>query len=255
MNSFQQVLTADSYSRQIEMNFGGCDRWKRVRVGTLLSLAADAAGFDYDARGLPHEKLLELGEAFLLSRAAIRIHDCPHFRDVLEVKTWENGIHGAHMQRVYEFRDLTGRFRVSIKSDWILIDVHNRRILRPTEFKAKPISSCSQSIDCPETKKILPPRKNIQELGTRQIRWSDLDGNGHLYSGNYGNIFWDYLPENLQDRIPREFFINYHKEISLGQVLTLTGALEESEQPENFEDYRMAGTGPEGTCFTALARF
>ncbi|MFR3922616.1 MAG: hypothetical protein ACLTYN_12335 [Dysosmobacter welbionis] len=47
--------------------------------------------------------------------------------------------------------------------------------------------------------------------------WSDLDGNGHVYSGNYGDFVWDYLPADLQEKVPREFFINYSKEATLGQ--------------------------------------
>ena len=78
--------------------------------------------------------------------------------------------------------------------------------------------------------------------------WSDLDGNGHVYSGNYGDIVWDALPADLQDRAPREFFINYSKEATLGEELRLLGVREQ-------DAYYMEGVGPQGTCFTALCRF
>lgn len=60
--------------------FGIADRNKRVRVAALLSKAAAFAGYDYDARGLTHETLYAMREAFLLSRLALRIHDCPRRR-------------------------------------------------------------------------------------------------------------------------------------------------------------------------------
>ena len=75
--------------------------------------------------------------------------------------------------------------------------------------------------------------------------WSDLDGNGHLYSGRYGDIIWDYLPEDLQDLEVKEFYINYSKEATLGQELRIRGVREENT-------YRMEGAGPNATCFTAL---
>ena len=59
------------------------------------------------------------------------------------------------------------------------------------------------------------------ELGQRTVRWSDLDGNGHLYSANYGDIIWDYLPCDLQERTPREFYINYNHEATFGETLRL----------------------------------
>lgn len=248
MRDFKQVLMENGYSRQEELVFWDCDRNKRVRVAALLSKAAAFAGYDYDARGLTHETLYAMREAFLLSRLALRIHDCPRAGEVLTITTWENGARGAHVQRVYEMEDQEGRLRVSIKSDWILIDPVTRKILRPSAFTAKPIGTCPKEIDCPEPHKIALPREGTEDLGTRIVRWSDLDGNGHLYSGNYGDIVWDALPEDLRDQVPREFQINYSKEATLGEELRLVGVREG-------ETYRVEGLGPEAPCFTALCVF
>ena len=248
MEDFKQSLTENSYTRQEELVFWDCDREKRMRVAAILSKMAAFAGYDYDARGLTHEMLYDRREVFLLSRIAVRIHDCPHARDVLTITTWENGAKAAHMQRVFEMADQTGRLCVSAKSDWILVDPITRKILRPSSFTAKPLTTCDKVIDCPEPKKIVLPREGLEDLGTRRVVWSDLDGNGHLYSGNYGDIVWDYLPGDLQERSPREFYINYSKEATLGQELRLEGFREG-------ETYRMEGLGPDGTCFTALCVF
>ena len=248
MEDFKQSLTENSYTRQEELVFWDCDREKRMRVAAILSKMAAFAGYDYDARGLTHEMLYDRREVFLLSRIAVRIHDCPRARDVLTITTWENGAKGAHMQRVYEMRDQTGRLRVSIKSDWILVDPITRKILRPSSFTAKPLTTCDKVIDCPEPKKIVLPHEGLEDLGIRRVRWSDLDGNGHLYSGNYGDIVWDALPADLQTQVPKEFYINYSKEATLGEELRLEGLREA-------DTYRMEGLGPEGTCFTAMCVF
>ena len=55
------------------------------------------------------------------------------------------------------------------------------------------------------------------------MSWSDLDGNGHLFSGNYGDIVWDYLPPDLREREVSVFQINYQKEAGLGEELALSG--------------------------------
>ena len=80
------------------------------------------------------------------------------------------------------------------------------------------------------------------------MRWSDLDGNGHLFSGNYGDFIWDALPEDLQVQYPREFQINYSREAVLGDVLRLEGCRGE-------EGYLVEGLGPRGSCFAALCVF
>lgn len=249
MDCFRQTLTENSYSRQEEMNFAGCDCFQRVRVGTLLSLAAAVAGYDYDARGLDHDKLWAMREVFLLSRIAMKIQDCPKVRDVLDVTTWEDGTKGAHMQRVYELRDQAGALRCAIRSDWVLVDPETRRILRPESFTAKPLTTCPVEIDCPPTRKVALPRAGLEELGSRRICWSDLDGNGHLYSGNYGDIVWDFLPPDLRERTPAAFYINYSREATLDQELRLLGIRDGADA------YLMEGVGPSGICFTCRCEF
>ena len=248
MEDFHQKLEENGYFRQEEFIFADCDRNMRARVSSLLSRAAAYAGYDYDARGLTHEKLYEMREVFLLSRMAVRIHDCPRYREVMDITTRENGVKGAHMQRVFEMADQTGRLCVSVKSEWILVDPETRHIMRPETFTAKKLGVCDKPIDCPEPKKVLLPKEGREDRGSRMIRWSDLDGNGHVYSGNYGDIVWDALPEDLQERVPTEFYINYSKEATLGQELRLWGF-------RDGQEYRMEGIAPQGTCFTALCVF
>lgn len=248
MQDFKQRLLENGYFRQEELVFADCDRNKRARVATLLSKVGAYAGYDYDARGLTHEKLYAMREVFLLSRMAVRIHRCPMAQEVLDISTWENGVKGAHMQRVYELADQTGAVCVSIRSEWILVDPETRHIMRPETFTAKKLGVCDKPIDCPEPKKVLLPKEGREDRGSRMIRWSDLDGNGHVYSGNYGDIVWDALPEDLQERVPTEFYINYSKEATLGQELRLWGF-------RDGQEYRMEGIGPQGTCFTALCVF
>lgn len=248
MNSFKQELWEDGYFRQEELVFADCDCRQRARVSTLLSKAAAYAGYDYDARGLTHEKLYAMREVFLLSRIALRIHRCPMAQEVLDISTWENGVRGAHMQRVYEMVDQKGQLCVSVKSDWILVDPETRRIMRPETFTAKELTVCTKTIDCPDPRRIVLPKTGLEEWGTRRVVWSDLDGNGHLYSGRYGDIAWDALPPDLQDRVPREFYINYSHEATLGQELRLMGIQET-------DGFRMEGLGPQGTCFTCEGVF
>ena len=247
MSDLREVLQENSYLRQKQLIFADCDRYQRARVSTLLSIAAAVAGADYDARGLTYEKLYEMREVFLLSRIALRIHRCPRALQVVDVTTWEDGVKAAHMQRVYEITDREGLL-VSIRSDWILVDPQTRRIMRPGTFTAKKLGTCPKVIDAPEPRKILLPREGVEDLGTRKVVWSDLDGNGHVYSGNYGDFVWDYLPADLQEKVPREFFINYSTEATLGQELRMVGCRKGGE-------YLMEGLGPEGVCFSAQCVF
>ncbi|MBQ9492893.1 MAG: acyl carrier protein [Oscillibacter sp.] len=249
MRQFEEHLYEVGYSRQRELNFLDCDRNKQVRIGALLSILSIWGGYDYDARGLTHEKLTELRQVFLLSRAVIKLHRRPVNGEVLRVDTWEDGFRGPHFRRVYEMYDRNGTLCVSAKSDWLLVDPVLRKIARPSSFTARTVpASCGREIDCPEPKKIRPPSAAPEELGSRPVYWSDLDGNGHLFSGNYGDIVWDFLPADLQARPVEMFAINYSREVTLGERVRLTG-----RRTDNL--YFMEGHGPAELCFTAECVF
>ena len=244
LQPFAQHLYENGYSRQEELTFRDCDRNKKMRVAAILGKMAVFGGFDYDARGLTHEKLLEMRHVFLLARASFRVHRCPVDRQRLTIRTWEDTVRGVHMRRVYEMRSEADDLLISAKSDWVLVDPVTRKLLRPSAFTARTPGKCPKEIDCPDPKKIRPLPESAEELGTRRVVWSDLDGNGHLFSGNYGDVIWDFLPESLQGAEVETFAIQYSKEASLGDTLYLRGLREG-------DTYRMEGDGPEGLCFAA----
>lgn len=248
MQDFKQILTDDMYSRQEELTFWDCDCHMRLRVAAILSKIGAFGGYHYDAMGFSRQRLIDSGFVFLLSRTALNIHHIPHAADVLTINTWENGARGAQVQRVFQMLDQTGRLCISAKSDWVLADPHTHRMLRPSAFTLRPLGKCPREIDCPEPKKIVLPREGLEELGKRKVVWSDLDGNDHLFSGNYGDIVWDYLPEDLQHRVPAAFSINYSREAKFGDTLRLYGAREEN-------GYLMEAVGNDGVCFTAHCEF
>ena len=248
MQAFKQMLTDDMYSRQEELTFWDCDREMRVRPAAILSKIGAFGGYHYDALGFPREMLIEKGFVFLLSRTAVKFHRLPLSGEVLTVNTWENGAKGAQVQRVFEMLDETGKLCISAKSDWILADPNTHKMLRPSAFTLRELGTCPKAIDCPEPKKIVLPKEGLEDLGERKVVWSDLDGNGHLFSGNYGDIVWDYLPADLQILPCAEFAINYSREAKFADVLTIRGIRTE-------EGYLMEGLGTEGVCFTAKCVF
>ena len=248
MQDFKQILTDDMYSRQEELTFWDCDCHMRVRIAAILSKIGAFGGYHYDALGFSRQRLIDSGFVFLLSRTALKVHHIPHAADVLTINTWENGAKGAQVQRVFEMLDQTGRLCISAKSDWVLADPNTHRMLRPSAFTLRPLGKCPKEIDCPEPKKIVLPKEGLEDLGERKVVWSDLDGNGHLFSGNYGDIVWDYLPADLQHCVPAAFSINYSREAKFGDTLHLYGAREE-------HGYLMEAMGNEGVCFTAHCEF
>lgn len=247
MNERKQWLEEDRYFRQEELTFRDCDAAGRIRPAAILSMMATVAGQDYTARGLPYEKLFAIRQVFLLSRIAFRLHSYPGPGETVTLSTWEDGVKAVHMRRNYEFLREDGSPFVSGRSEWILVDPVSRRILRPSQFTGKPLTSSDRPLDAPECRKVVLP-KEAERLAVRRVMFSDLDHNGHLFSGNYGDVVWDQLPEELQTAALREFQINYSKEATLGEELTLLGRRDGNE-------YEMEGLCGTERCFSCQCLF
>lgn len=247
MNERKQWLEGERYFRQEELTFWDCDAAGRVRPAAILSMMASVAGQDYTARGLPYEKLFSIRQVFLLSKLAFRLHSYPISGETVTLSTWEDGVKAAHMRRSYEFLREDGSPFVSGKSEWILVDPVSRKILRPSQFTGKPLASGGRPVDAPECRKIILPRE-AEKLAVRRVMFSDLDHNGHLFSGNYGDVVWDYLPAELQTATLREFQINYSREATLGEELTLLGHREAGR-------YEMEGLCGTERCFSCQCLF
>lgn len=248
MEELRQALMGDCFFRQEELTFRDCDARGRARPGTLLSLLAITAGHDFDARDLNYLRLYELRQVFLLSRIALCIHRHPIAGEVLTITTWENGAKAAHVRRGYEMEDTAGRSCVSARSEWIIVDPDSRRILRPAQFTAERIHCCTRQIDCPECRKILLPEDGLTELGEHTVAYSDLDYNGHVFSGRYGDILWDALPPELQEAELGELQINYSREATLGEKLRIAAVRQ--------GDTLLAGGACGGEhCFTCACTF
>ena len=223
LNERRQWREDDRFFRQEELTFRECDVHGRARTSTLLSFLANGGAQDFEARGFTYEYLYGLRQVFLLSRIAFRVHRCPVAGETVTISTWENGVRGAHMCRDYELLSEDGAPCVSGKSEWILVDPLDRRILRPSAFTGKDLTASGRSADCPACRKIFLPKEGVEALGEHPVAFSELDHNGHVYSGSYGDIIWDALPTDLQDADLREFQINYSKEATRGETLTLLG--------------------------------
>lgn len=235
------------YIRQEELTFADSDCQGRLRPSTLLSLCVSAASFHFENRGIAYGYLRrEYHGVMLLSRIVLRVHRYPRLGKLYNVRTWMEGIHGVRFSRNFEISSQDTLW-VSGRSEWIFVNPDSRKILRPEVLSGVHAECSLRAVDCPACRKLSMP-DGLTKLGSRTIGWSDLDCNGHLFSGNYGDIIWDYLPPELQNRTLSELHLNYLREATLGQTLDLKGV-------RNDNVYWMEAREPHGVCFMAECTF
>lgn len=232
------------------LHFYDCDCFERAKLSTILKYIADIAGVDYTQKGFGHQYLWDRGMVFLLSRTCLQIERMPRAYETVTVSTWEQGKKGSQFLRHFEIFDEQGALLVSAATAWLLVDPQSRRILRPEVFTGFMPKLPDKLPDCELPGKLRMPEGGA-EVGRRVIRFSDLDGNGHVYNSVYGDIAYDFLPAEYQSRPLRGFKINYQTEAVLGEELVLYLAHAPEEDSLYLEGRNAAG----GNCFVCKLEF
>lgn len=236
------------FYRENTLHFYDCDCYKRAKLSTILKYIADIAGEDYTLKGFGHQKLWDDGMVFLLSRTNLKINRMPGVYETVTVSTWERGKKGSQFLRDFELFDQEGGMIACASTAWLLVNPTSRKILRPETFGGFMPKRADKFPDCETAGKLrMPDRK--EDVGERTIRYSDLDGNGHVYNSVYGDIACDFLPKELIEREMKGFQINYQSEAVLDETVTIAYASDPDGEGAYIEGRNAAG----GNCF--LCRF
>lgn len=214
------------FEQQVEIRFCDCDPYKRAKLSTINKLMADIAGVAFASRGMNHQYLWDHGFVFLLSKVSLSIERMPIADERVRLLTWEREVQRAVYLRDFEIRTMDHTLLCSATSSWILVNPHTRQILRPSEFTGV-LYPMPDRLAAAEPCKKLRLTDGI-DAGTRLVRYSDLDGNGHVYNAVYSDIAVDVLPEELRKKQLQTFQINFNHEAKLQDEIQLLLAVEGS---------------------------
>lgn len=202
--------------------FGDCDNRKRAGLYAVMKLFSELAGEDYERRGLGYDSLAERGWAFLLSRARLRFFRWPMHTEQVFVRSWERGVRGPYFFRDCELLSKDGELLIAGSSQWFLVDIASRDIVRPALLEQDEAFRSLRQADCPDPLR-LKKLDGLSVLGQRPVYYSDLDANGHVNNAVYSRIAMDFLPEALRGRELKDYSISFFTETGPGQTLTLSG--------------------------------
>ena len=212
------------FNRKFIFRFGDCDKTKNASLYSIMKLVSELAGEDYERRGLGFERLSKHGQVLLLSRIRFKFERMPRHTEEIVASTWERFDKGPYFFRDYELKTHDGEVLVSGSSQWMLVDIISRAVLRPSSLVEGGRQTELRKSDCPDCEK-LKKADDLTFLGVRQVYYSDLDANNHLNNAVYGKIAVDFLPEEIRQKEIKGFSINYFSEVKQGELLEISGGI------------------------------
>lgn len=209
----------DGYFCEVRrLMFSDCDYTKNIKLSSILRFTAEIAGADLYERGISHQHLWDNNMVFLLSRIAVNIDKFPRDKETIEIATWENNQRGATFNRGFKIRDKDGNVNIDAMSAWVLVNPQTRHILRPSAYPYK-FNYKKRDVKAKIRGKL--PMDGAQIAGGREIFYSDIDANGHVYNAVYADIACDFAPQEVFDREWKSFQINFIAEAKKGDVLKI----------------------------------
>ena len=235
IREYTETITLATYDVSVQNTF---------RLSSLMRYCQELSERHLGLLGLPYEKLKDDGMVFVFTRVGVRIHGLPGHRDVVTFTTRPCGVVGTQFYREFEIRG-GGELMAEVLQASVVVSAQGHKLLRPKVFLDYGLGAGENTgqklgrFSVPE---------DAEPVGSRVVRYSDLDYNGHLNNAIYSDIFCDFVPGGMEGRKLADFQIHYIKESRLGEALTLFAKEQDGA-------VYLRGDNPRGQSFACRAVF
>ena len=208
------------YTEKMKVRWHDTDAYRYVRPSEILVYMQETANRQLDNAGLSLDNLRDTKKlAFILSKIKLVFHKQLFAYDEIDARTWTCDSRGYTFNRCFDIHK-NGELVAEAISFWALIDLNEKKLVRSDNFSLGVENDKLLDISVP--RRIKPPEEEPTLLGTRNIRYSDIDYNMHMNNTRYPNMLCDFMPI---DKIPkiREMTLEFLHESAFGDTLTFYG--------------------------------
>lgn len=194
------------------------DRFDRAKPSYLLGLCQEAAG-EHSALLGAQESLAERHLFWAVTRQKVQISRLPRSGETVTLETWPMPTTRVAYPRSTIAYDEKGNELFRAISLWVLMDIESRAMILPGKSGVTVNGMLRGSeLAVPGS---LPP-KNADATVSRQVRYTELDVNGHMNNARYLDWLDDLLPAAFHAGHPaREFTVCYLSEATEGDTVQL----------------------------------
>lgn len=192
----------------------------RVTIPMIGNYLLHAASNHASIRGFGFNDMNQKHTAWVLSRLAIEMYAYPSMSEPITLYTWIDEVGRLFTSRCFELVNGEGKSVGFARSIWAAIDMETRR---PTPLDAERLNIYVTDRPCPiERPGKISPVEDQGEGVAYQVKYSDLDVNGHFNSIKYMEHLLDLFDLTLfKEKEISRFEIAYQAEGRYGMPLTL----------------------------------
>ena len=159
-----------------------CDRYGYLRPIMLMNFLQGAAESHAEELGAGRTYCTARGFAWVVTHNMIDIIESPRSKQEIILTTWPSYHDGLRAYRDFEIRDSDGKLLVRATSQWVLINLETRRLLRLSDSLENwgSIDERAWGIDFNKA-----PKFDTDKTHTFKCRFDDVDVNQHINNAVY----------------------------------------------------------------------
>lgn len=220
-------VSSSMYSGDMRISYYDLDMRGKLKLSALLRMVHIAADINAASLGIGYADLSNFNMTFVLQRIGFKFVRMPSYNEVVTIRTWPSEISKGTFLRRGDMADSCGEKLIEWASLWILFDLNERKILKPSKLPVKIPELASQSVEV-MPKKIALPEDLAKPFSTHThiVRYADTDTNKHMNNSIYGDLVGNAVfppPDAKSYALDfEEVQINYLTEAKLGMDISIT---------------------------------
>jgi len=234
------------FRKEMKAAYYDSDQNNQLKISAIMRYMQQTSSEQLAALGQSVEWMWAEGMAFILAKSNIVIYRNPVCSEVIRVGTAATRPIGPRFIREFVMENEAGERLVSCYSLWVLVDMKNRKILRPNVYPHEidwQEPNLLEEVGDIEIPKKVDGREGFASF-QRDIWYSHIDNNGHVNNSVYADFIADALPyEELTTHGISRLALSFQKEAMHGERL----AIERHRISSN--EYKVTGRKADGISF------
>ena len=195
------------------------DSFGRLKPSSILYFIQEAAGHHCKLLQVDWDTLAKQSLFWAVTRHRVQITRLPKEGEKIRVQTWPMPTTRVAFPRSTVAYDEKGRELFRAISIWVIMDRNTRGMILPAKSGIL-VPGVSFGNELPAPRSLAP--QGLSSGENRQVRYIDLDKNGHMNNTRYLDWVADLLPSKFYGaHQPKELVICYNQEALEGQEIHL----------------------------------
>ena len=207
------------YRKQFTLYGNDCDCFCSVKPSSILAMLQETAGEQCAHWNMSWEEMAQKGLFWAITRQTVQITRLPRAYETITIETWPMPATRVAYPRTTVAYDEQGNELFRAIALWILMELDSRAMVVPGRSGID-FPGCVRGGELPSPKSLTP--KELPAAAERQVRFGQLDRNGHMNNTKYLEWAMDLLPGSFHREHPlKSFSVCYLSEAREGDRVTL----------------------------------